>query len=50
MVKRLLSLACLAAITVPVLSFRAKAQDEEVSATYDVFYDRLAPEGQWFYD
>jgi len=50
MIKRLLPLACLAAITVPVLSFRAKAQDVEVSATYDVFYDRLAPEGHWFYD
>lgn len=50
MIKRLLLLACLAAITVPVLSFRAKAQDAELSATYDVFYDRLAPEGQWFYD
>jgi hypothetical protein len=50
MVKRLLPLACLAAITIPFLSSRGQAQDVEVSANYDVFYDRLAPEGHWFYD
>jgi hypothetical protein len=50
MIRKLLPLTCLIAITIAVLSPRANAQDANDSGTYDVFYDRLAPEGHWFYE